>query len=190
MKFKKIIFLWLILAGIFSCIKTNADILRLRNNYFNFKSHQLEIYSEIFMPYSEKILKKEDLVNCFCNYYFKFKSIPDIVVIFNGNKFNDAEKAFLVNYEKSLLKSGMVMYACTSSEDSSIFVNRNKLKAISEKCNVNNLVMLDIMKYTYYMRYINFMMSPLDFVKKELSFNPIFKTSINYFICKKAIGAH
>ena len=162
MKFKKVFFLWLFLALAFFSVKTNATILKMQSDYADFESNEFNVYSEIFMPC------KENNAKMFCNTAFGgcYRPAPDVVVVINYNKFSDSEKEYLTNYEKYLAKNDMVMKVCIIPKNTYIFVNIEKLKEISETCQVDEEKMVNKMAKKYYMWASYFFNSLPKFMRK------------------------
>lgn len=144
MKFKKVFFLWLFLAIVFSCAKTNAMMIKMQSRYLGFRNSSLQVYTEIYMPYSKEIEKflKESI-----KHGDKLERDPDVVIVIDNINYygselnNDDEKNLLDVYNK-VLKEKQYILMCENSNSIgqiSFMADINKFAKIAKDINSSTL---------------------------------------------------
>ena len=88
MKFKKVFFLWLFLAIVFSCAKTNAKMIKIQSRYLGVDNNTPRIYAEIYMPYLEEI---EKFLNNSIKKGDKLDRAPDVVIVIDNISYYDSK---------------------------------------------------------------------------------------------------
>lgn len=146
MKFKKVFFLWLFLAIVFSCAKTNAMMIKIQSRYLGFGNGNSQIYAEIYMPYSNEIekflnnssIKKGDKL---------LDRPPDVVIVIDninyyGSKLNDDDEKNLLDVYNKVLKEKQYILMCENSNSIgqiSFMADINKFAKIAKDINISTL---------------------------------------------------
>ncbi|MBR0423446.1 MAG: hypothetical protein IJJ04_02255 [Clostridia bacterium] len=194
MKFKKVFFLWLFLAVVFSCVKTDAKILKMQSRYFGFDSGNFTMRTEVFMPYlKQNEMKLELLKKDFFCHNDDINNAPDVVIVIDNGDFSENEEKFLLDYEKSLISSGMFLDVHKiGNARAEFYVKIDVLRNISKKSELSESSMLDFIVSVYMRRFkeffgtriLNFTGNQYNFFVECLTFDGEVsaKKSTNFFI--------